>query len=271
MNNQCVFLLGKAHCSLELDYESSSYSFFSLLAHLSTRLLNIMYKHIFIDLDDTLWDFHANAKASLHEMFDDRKLGQYFNDFEQFFKIYAKRNLELWELYGKGEISKDFLMIERFRHPLVKMGVNNDKLAEQIGIQFLEILPTKTILLPYAIELLDYLQPKYSLTLISNGFVEVQYKKLRSTNLEHYFTHIVLSEAAGALKPDKRIFEYALQLNNATAAETIMIGDSYAADIVGAQNAGIDQIFLHPTHETTEKPKPCTYLVKGLKEVMGIV
>lgn len=230
-----------------------------------------MYKHIFIDLDDTLWDFHANAKASLHEMYDDRKLSRYFLDFEHFFKIYAKRNLELWEMYGKGEISKEFLMIERFRHPLVKMGIDNDQLAEQISTQFLDILPTKTILLPYAIELLDYLQPKYSLTIISNGFVEVQYKKLRSANLEHYFTHIVLSEAAKALKPDKRIFEYALQLNSAKASETIMIGDSYAADIVGAQNAGIDQIFLCPKLEANEKPKPCTYLVKGLEEVMGIL
>lgn len=230
-----------------------------------------MYKHIFIDLDDTLWDFHANAKESLHEVFDNKKLSEYFVDFEHFFKIYAKRNLELWELYGKGEISKDFLMIERFRHPLAKMGVNNDDLAEQIGIQFLDILPTKTILIPFAEELLEYLLPKYSLTIISNGFIEVQYKKLRSANLEHYFTHVVLSEAAKALKPDKRIFEYALKLNGAKPTEALMIGDSYAADIVGAQNAGIDQIFLHPTSDKTEKMKPCTYLVKGLEEVMGIV
>ena len=230
-----------------------------------------MYKHIFIDLDDTLWDLHANSKASLHEVYAELKLGEYFVSFEHFFKMYAKRNLELWTLYGKGEISKEFLMIERFRHTLSKMGVDNTELAILIGDRYLEIMPTKTILLPNAIELLDYLKPKYSLTLISNGFVEVQYKKLRSANLEHYFTHVVLSEAAKALKPDKRIFEYALQLNGATPAETIMIGDSYAADIVGAQNAGIDQIFLHPTLESNEKLKPCTYLVKGLEEVMGIV
>jgi len=229
------------------------------------------YKHVFIDLDDTLWDFHANAKESLHEVFDQRKLSQYFEDFEHFFKIYAKRNLELWELYGKGEISKDFLMIERFRHPLVKMGVDNDELAEQIGTQFLDILPTKTILLPFAQELLDYLYPKYPLTIISNGFVEVQYRKLRSANIEHYFTHIVLSEAAKALKPDKRIFEYALKLNAATAPETIMIGDSYAADIVGAQNADIDQVFLDPKYITLDKNKPATYTIKDLQEIFKIL
>jgi putative hydrolase of the HAD superfamily len=228
-----------------------------------------MYKHVFIDLDDTIWDFHANAKLSLQEVYENRDLKRYFEDFEHFFTIYAKRNLELWEMYGKGEISKEFLMVERFRHPLSLMGVDNDELAIQIGDEFLDILPTKTMLVPYAIELLDYLLPKYSLTIISNGFVEVQYKKLRSSNIEHYFSHIVLSEAAGALKPDKRIFEYALELNNAIASETIMIGDSYAADIVGARNAGIDQVFLK--QQINDNQKPATYSVKCLKELIGIL
>lgn len=227
-----------------------------------------MYKHVFIDLDDTLWDFHANAKLSLQEVYEYRKLNQYFDSFDQFFKIYAKRNLELWELYGKGVISKEFLMVERFRHPLAFVGIDNDELAIQIGDQFLDILPTKTILIPFAKELLDYLYPKYPLTIISNGFVEVQYKKLRSANLEHYFTHVVLSEAAKALKPDKRIFEYALKLNNAIAAETIMIGDSYEADIRGAQNAGIDQIFFNPTMNLSEKNKPSTFSVINLKNII---
>jgi putative hydrolase of the HAD superfamily len=229
-----------------------------------------MYKHVFIDLDDTLWDFHANARESLIEVFEQRKLEKYFDDFDHFFQIYAKRNLELWELYGKGEISKDYLQLERFRHPLVQVGVDNDVLAEQIGTQFLDILPTKTILMPYAIELLEYLSPKYPLTIVSNGFVEVQYRKLRATNLEHYFSHVVLSEAAGALKPDKRIFEYALSLNNGTPAETIMIGDSYEADIIGAANAGIDQIFLNLGH-TKSKEIKTTYQIKHLNEILSIL
>jgi putative hydrolase of the HAD superfamily len=227
------------------------------------------YKHVFIDLDDTIWDFHANARLSLKEIFENRNLDKLFEDFEHFFKIYAKRNLELWEMYGKGEVTKEFLMVERFRHPLAVMGVDNVKLAAEIGDEFLEILPTKTTLLPYSIELLDYLQSKYSLTIISNGFVEVQYKKLRACNLEHYFSHIVLSEAAGALKPDKRIFEYALELNKATANEAIMIGDSYAADIIGAINAGIDQIFLSQKFDT--KKNTATYWVKELREIIDLL
>jgi YjjG family noncanonical pyrimidine nucleotidase len=229
------------------------------------------YNYIFIDLDDTIWDFHANARLSLLDMFNDRNLNSYFVDFEEFFRIYAKRNIELWESYGKGEITKEFLMAERFRFPLAKMGIDDLKLAEEIGIQYLEILPTKTALMPYAIELLEYLHKKYPLTIISNGFVEVQYKKLRSSGIEKYFSHIVLSEAAGALKPDKKIFEYALKLNGANASETIMIGDSYEADIRGAQNANIDQIYLSVTVGEDLNVKPSTFHIKSLKNVFDIL
>lgn len=205
-------------------------------------------------------------------MFDNRGLKSHFDDFDQFFDIYAKRNIELWEQYGKGEITQEFLKMERFRYPLAKMGIDDGALAEEIGIQYLDNLPTKKALMPHTIEFLDYLtEKKYPLTIISNGFVEVQYRKMRSSNIEHYFNHIVLSEAAGALKPDKRIFEYALELNGAKASEAIMIGDSYAADIVGAQNAGIDQVYF-PLHypENGEKPV-CTYMIRSLKEIMEIL
>lgn len=230
-----------------------------------------MYKYVFIDLDDTIWDFHANAKLSLYDMFIDRELGRYFENFEEFFSIYAKRNIELWEAYGKGEITKEFLMSERFRYPLAKMGVDDSELAEEIGIQYLDILPTKTALMPYAKEILDYLYAKYPLTIISNGFTEVQYKKLRSSDIEHYFSHIVLSESAKALKPDKQIFEYALKLNNALPSEAIMIGDSYEADIKGAQNAMIDQVYF-PLHPIAEQHRPkCTYMINSLNEIKSIL
>mgnify|MGYP000704012210 CR=1 FL=1 len=230
-----------------------------------------MYKYVFLDLDDTIWDFHANARLSLQDMFEDRKLYKYFSDFNEFFNIYTKKNIELWEAYGKGEITKEFLMAERFRYPLAKMGVDDLGLAEAIGIQYLDILPTKTALMPYAKELLDYLHSKYPLTIISNGFVEVQYKKLKSTNIEHYFSHIVLSESAKALKPDKKIFEYALKLNNAKASETIMLGDSYEADIKGAINADIDQIYF-PLDPIIDENRPkCTYIINSLKEVTSIL
>ena len=229
------------------------------------------YKYVFIDLDDTLWDFHANARVLLEEMYNEQKLGQYFKNFDEYFNIYAKKNLELWEIYGKGEITKEFLNIERFKHPMLQKGIDDHELAVKTGDQFLELLPSKTKLIPYAIELLDYLSAKYPLTIVSNGFVDVQYKKMRSSNLEHYFDHVVLSEAAKALKPNKRIFEYALQLNNANAPEAIMIGDSFEADIRGAQNAQIDQIFLNlKSADINPKFRP-TYTIKRLEEVLEIL
>ena len=101
------------------------------------------YKFVFLDLDDTLWDFHANARLSLQDMYADRNLSQYFENFEESFTIYAKRNIELSEMYGKGEITQEFLMSERFRYPLSRMGVDDKKLGEAIGIQYFEKLPTK--------------------------------------------------------------------------------------------------------------------------------
>lgn len=229
------------------------------------------YKYVFIDLDDTLWDFHANAKSSLQEIYTEKNLEKYFDSFEQYFTIYAKRNLELWEQYGKGTISKDELSLERFRHPLIQVGVDNSVLAEQIGREYLEMLPTRTALVPFAKELLDYLYPKYSLTIVSNGFIEVQYRKLKSCQLEQYFSHVVLSEGAKALKPDKRIFEYAMELNKATAPECIMIGDSYEADIIGAQNAGIDQVYFNSAVEKSGNNTPATYNIKSLTEIIDII
>jgi len=229
------------------------------------------YRYVFLDLDDTLWDFHANARLSLQKMYEQQALNRYFENFEEFFQIYARRNIELWEMYGKGEITKEFLMSERFRYPLAKMGLDDLQLAEAIGKQYLEILPEQTSLLPFARELLDYLYPKYPLTLISNGFVEVQYKKLKSCRIEHYFSHVVLSEQACALKPDREIFNYALRLNQATPEEAIMIGDSFSADIEGAKNAGIDQIYLQRNNLLSYTGQHATFIVKSLQEVFSIL
>jgi putative hydrolase of the HAD superfamily len=233
---------------------------------------NKAYKYVFLDLDDTIWDFHANARAVLEGIYHEQNLNQYFENFDEYFGIYAKRNLELWEIYGRGEITKEFLNVERFRHPMLHVGVNDIKLAERTGIQFLDLLPTRNSLLPFAKELLDYLYLKYTITIVSNGFIEVQYKKLKSCQLEHYFSHVVLSEAAKALKPDKQIYEYALQLNNAQASETIMIGDSYQADIIGAKNAGIDQIFLNLKNEDIQLlPQKPTHTIHKLEEILSIL
>ena len=229
------------------------------------------YNYIFLDLDDTIWDFHANAKASLHDVYFDRKLNEHYPDFENFFRIYASRNLELWSQYGQGLITKDYLIVERFRHLLSHAGIKAHEMALNMNTDFLDILSTKTILMPYAGELLEYCTARHlPMTIISNGFTEVQYRKLRNSNIEQYFTHVVLSEAVGALKPSREIFEYALKLNNARADETLMIGDSFDADILGAVGAGIDAVYLNNTRRDIEIPEKVTQ-ISSLKEVFGLI
>lgn len=228
-----------------------------------------MYKYVFIDLDDTIWDFHSNAELALMDIFELNDLSQYFSDFAEFFAHYVKRNAELWEMYAKKEVTKEYLMTERFSYPLLQVGVDDAELANAIGIEYLDRLPSQKTLMPNAIELLDYLQLKYPLTIISNGFVEVQYKKMKSSNIEHYFNHVVLSEAANALKPDRKIFDYAMELNGATADECIMIGDNYLADIIGAQNAGIDQVYFNG--KEVNEHKKATYKIKNLLELKAIL
>ena len=229
------------------------------------------YNYIFLDLDDTIWDFHANAKASLHDVYFDRKLNEHYPDFEHFFHLYARRNLELWSQYGQGLITKDYLIVERFRHLLSHAGIQAHEMALNMNTDFLDILSTKTILMPYAGELLEYCTSLHlPMTIISNGFTEVQYRKLRNSNIEQYFTHVVLSEAVGALKPSREIFEYALKLNNARAEETLMIGDSFDADILGAVGAGIDAVYLNNTGRDIEIPEKVTQ-ISSLKEVFGLI
>lgn len=226
------------------------------------------YKYIFVDLDDTIWDFHANAREALRDVFYNEKLDEHFDDFDRFYLTYSKRNLELWTQYGQGLITKDFLIVERFLHPLLKIGINDPERAKKMNSDFLDILGTKTILIPHARELMDFCKTnKLPMTIISNGFVEVQYRKLRNSGIEDYFDHVILSESAGALKPDPKIFEYALKQNNAEKHETLMIGDSFEADITGAVSSGIDAIYLNLNGKKVELQDRVKE-VQDLKEVI---
>lgn len=228
------------------------------------------YKFLFIDLDDTLWDFHTNAKLALYDVFVEQNLFERFQDFDTFYNMYSKRNIELWTQYGQGLITKEFLSTERFLYPLQKVGINDAELATNMNAHFLDVLATKTELIPYAREILDFmLKKQIPVTLISNGFIEVQYKKMRNTNIEHYFTHIVLSEMAGALKPNPEIFNYATNLNNAEKKDILMVGDSFEADIKGALSAGIDAAFYNPRNSSYESVKTDNNLlnINHLKEL----
>lgn len=231
-----------------------------------------MYKHILIDLDDTIWDFRRNSKIAMQEIFYDYELNQFYNSFESFYDVYMIKNHQLWEQYAKGEITKDFLSLERFLYPLRIAGNENVELAKKLGEDFLYRTTMQTNLIDGAIETLEYLKDKgYTLSIISNGFVEVQYTKLRCSGLLPYFANVFLSEEIGYQKPDTRFFQTVLDRLNATPAECLVIGDNFQTDIQGAQNANIRALFYK---DSTNKPIDIEFagqIIENLIEIKAIL
>jgi len=228
------------------------------------------YRHLFFDLDHTLWDFEANAKTTLESLYQTLELKEKgIHDFELFYRNYLAHNEKLWERYRKGYIKQEELRVKRMWLTLLDFKIANDDLSQKMSQQFLDLLPTRTILFPHSKEILQYLADKgYNLHLITNGFEKTQHSKLKYSGLDGFFREVITSEGSNSLKPHKEIFEFALKKTGALLHESIMIGDTIEVDIVGAKNAGMDQIFVnHLNLSTKEKP---TYTVRTLKQLEEI-
>lgn len=246
-----------------------------MLPKLRTKKLKLpqsktKYKHLFFDLDHTLWDFEANAKETLRLLslkHDFAEKG--VHDFDLFFQRYSYHNNKLWERYTSGSIKQDELRWKRMWLSLLDFKIADETLSKALAVDFLDDLPYRKILFPYTIEILEYLTAKnYVLHLLTNGFNNVQHNKLYNSNLTKYFKEIITSEKANSLKPNKEIFEFALNATGADVNESIMIGDNIDADIKGAMNAGLDTVFVnHLNVETDVKP---TYIIYHLKELEEI-
>lgn len=237
----------------------------------SMKPASTKYKHLFFDLDHTLWDFDANAKESLAELYIFFELeSKFISPFEYFYTTYLKHNAILWDRFEKGYITSDELKWKRMWRTLIDFRIGDEKLAKEMSAKFLEILPTKKKVFDYAFEILDYLTEKnYSIHLITNGFEKTQWSKLNSSDLARYFTHVITSETSNSMKPQKEIFDYALKKINGSVEECIMIGDNLNADIQGALNAGMDAIFVnHININHSFKP---THTVYNLKEIESIL
>ena len=241
------------------------------------------YKAVFIDWDDTIGDFVGAAKLALQDMYEKYNLSEYFASFEEFFLLYKPHNIELWDKYGKDLVTKEYLSFDRFFFPLMhgsrvgeRLKVKGERqevaaLAEQLSEDFLNMTTARFSLLEGAEELVRYLAAKYPLTVVTNGFVEVQYEKFDKSGLRDCFAHIVLSEEVGCQKPNPRIFEEALRMNGLKSEEVVMIGDSWNSDIQGAINAGIDQIWIRKSQDPLPEGQSATYLVQSLSDVMEIL
>ncbi len=204
------------------------------------------YKHLFFDLDHTLWDFETNSIHTLEQLYNKYKLNESFQSFTAFYKRYEKHNEQLWVSYRDGKITKEKLNFDRFYVPFFEVGITSEKLAQDFAKDYITVSPTKTALMPNAIEVLETLKQRHTLHVITNGFKEVQFIKLKNSNLEKYFSKIFISETIGASKPKTAFFEYAIKSANARKKECLIIGDNLETDIEGAINFGLDYAFYNP-------------------------
>lgn len=227
------------------------------------------YKHIFFDLDETLWDFKTNSFETLTEVFENYRLNERGVIKEEFFTRYYFYNNIYWDLFRKGEISRENLRLIRFSKTLFEFDIPDESLAKEMSENYLQILPTKTKLHRDAIDLLNYLRSKYALHIITNGFEEVQYKKIRHSGLDGYFRYVITSEMAGCQKPSRAIFKYAFDKTNASAFDSIFIGDSIEADIRGAKSVGMDHVLFNP--EGLAHNEIVMYEVNGLSALKSLL
>lgn len=230
-----------------------------------------MYKNIFFDLDHTLWDFDRNSAESiceLYELYQLRAAGipspELFS--EQFIAI----NRQLWADFDQNRITHSFIRERRFPMVFEALGLTDTSACAGLNDEYLRLLPRKPHLMESARAILDHLQGRYRMHIITNGFDDIQAVKMTSADITHYFEHVVTIETAGAKKPDPRIFRYAMTLSGARPETSLMIGDNYEADIRGASAVGMNTVFYNPTGAPVGAEKP-TYEIRHWNELKAIL
>lgn len=220
-------------------------------------------KHVFFDLDHTLWDFEKNSNLTFTQIFKEQKINL---DINVFLKTYSPINFEYWKRYREDKVTKEDLRYGRLKDTFTALNFEvDDHLIQQLSEDYIKYLPNHNYLFDGAIELLDYLQEKYNLHIITNGFEEVQNLKLEKSGIKKYFDKIITSEAVGAKKPNPKVFHYALELAKTNSENSVMIGDNIEADILGAINCGIKAI--HFDVDTLKKEEKNYTSISSLLEI----
>lgn len=229
----------------------------------------VPYRHLFFDLDNTLLDFRANTRQAFQEIFARLGLDERFVDPEKFLSAFERHNEFFWSEYRHGRIKKDVLRTERFMQSFREFGIDKPELVQKVSEMYLTVIPAKIILFDQVRETLEYLKSKYDLYLLTNGFGNVQLKKLDASGLRSFFSKLFIAELIGYQKPDRRFFEYAVKSIHAHKQECLMTGDDPDADMTGAKNAGIDQVFFNPYGKTLAfKP---TFEIKTISDLRSIL
>lgn len=227
------------------------------------------YTHLFFDLDHTLWDHYKNANETLEELHSEFDLDYLGFTAIQLQQVFHEVNHQLWYDYHLGEIDQESIRKERFPKVMHALGVSDYQHSSDLGKQYLLRCPKKSNLMPNTLEVLDYLKQKYAMTIITNGFHEIQSVKIANSGLQSYFDRIVTSGEAGCLKPHRGIFDYALESAQVRGPESVMIGDNPVTDITGAKEAGIDQIYYN-SRECNDATEP-TFRIDDLLELKGLL
>lgn len=226
-------------------------------------------KHIFFDLDHTLWDHETNARKVLGDIYEAYNLESRIKSTKSgFLDTYSKVNAQLWDDYNHDRIDRDYLRDERFRIVLEKCGATHTEDGIEMSTYFLHHCPRQGLIMDGADMVLNYLAKKYTMSIITNGFDDVQKIKLETSGLDKFFSHLFTSESIGRKKPHREIFDHALKTVGHTNKEAIMIGDSPKADIEGARNAGIIPIFYNPLGTAKSD---CQWQISHLSELMKIL
>ena len=238
------------------------------------------YTHLFFDLDNTLWDFNSNSYDALYIALQKLDLLDKIGNYDQYFSVYYQVNERLWDLYRDNRITKNVLRGLRFEESLALNNTPIPGIGDRLNEAYLAEMPKQLKLVPGAREVLDYLHHKYRMAIITYGFREVQAEKLLQTGLKKYFDKLFISEEIGAQKPHKLIFQHAVKSMNAPKKKSLMIGDSWDADIVGAMQFGMDQVYYCPdprklpTSENTANncsAKTSTTIITHLEQLLGIL
>jgi putative hydrolase of the HAD superfamily len=224
------------------------------------------YEHIFFDLDHTIWDFETNSALALQVLMTKFNFDEKGFDRNKFIARYSYYNSKLWEQLEKGLVTRAEVKVNRFLFTLNEFNCNDFELAKALDHEYLQLLPLQNYLFDDAIEVLDFLFPKYQLHIITNGFLEVQTQKLKNSNLDKYFCEVITSEEANANKPNIEIFNFAFARTKATALNSVMIGDNPFADMQGALNVGMDRILYNTMKH--EHQIPVTKEISSLKELI---